>query len=83
MARLQQVDVVDAQPLQVAVNGRLDVRARDARLPVRPQVLVSVPRHLPRRTHMKDLTLNLSPVASLQAHSRVLYSRTPPPAAAH
>jgi hypothetical protein len=38
--------VVHAQALQVAVHGVLDVRGRHARLPVFPQVLVTVPRHL-------------------------------------
>ena len=59
MAGLQQVNVVDAQALQIAVYGRLNVRACDARLPVRPQVLVPVPRHLPRRTGMMDPEVRL------------------------
>ena len=45
-AGLQEVNVVHAQPLQVAIHGRLDVRGLHARLPIRPQVLVPIPRHL-------------------------------------
>ena len=71
MAGLQQVDVVDAQALQIAIHGRLDVRARDARLPVRPQVLVPVPRHLRRRTGMTD------PEVRLQTRYRVLSAQLP------
>ena len=72
MAGLQQVNVVDAQALQIAIHGRLDVRTRDARLPVRPEVLVPVPRHLRRRTDMTDPEVRLQTPTGLDTDCRSL-----------